>query len=90
MFGVELGKISYGFGINYNNYKGVNYTMRATPSMGVLGGSGGISMGLAYSSDGGFDASPNINFSASNYDATNKAQSGNGGGFNVGASFNSR
>ena len=90
LFGVELGKISYGFGINYNNYKGVNYTMRATPSMGVLGGSGGISMGLAYSSDGGFDASPNINFSASNYDATNKAQSGNGGGFNVGASFNSR
>jgi hypothetical protein len=94
LFGIESIKadvnLTLGAGINYNNYKGVNFTAQAAPSLGPENGGNGTSLtaGFNYSSDGGLDVSPSLSYEATNSNSERNDETGTS--MQVGASFNSR
>ncbi|PKP22734.1 MAG: hypothetical protein CVU05_02610 [Bacteroidetes bacterium HGW-Bacteroidetes-21] len=92
MLGVSLMSLEMGFGVNYNNYKGVGFNVFAIPSIGAsLGSAGRMSLGLGVSAGTfeGVTVNPSLSFNAST-SAANSSATSLGVGVNVGLSINSR
>jgi hypothetical protein len=89
-------KVMLNLGVNYNNYKGVGVNFGAAPVFDFADNSStklNARIGFNYSSSGGFDVSPNLNFSTI-YGETEDVVKGKkfdqGFGASLGATMNSR
>lgn len=90
----KLAQLSFGLGLNYNNYTGVGFEISASPGLSAgdkSKGSLSLGLGLSASSEGGVSISPTVSLARKQDQALeNDVTRSTSTSLSIGSSFNSR